>query len=67
VSYLPFIRCKRLKRCCVETKYKVSAASYSIDFAKADVAAYDAFAKFVEGRDIGVLGMCKPAMVLPNI
>ncbi|KAF4620334.1 hypothetical protein D9613_000358 [Agrocybe pediades] len=39
----------------IETKYKVSAASYSIDFAKADATAYHSFAQFVEGHDIGVL------------
>ncbi|KDR75273.1 hypothetical protein GALMADRAFT_249268 [Galerina marginata CBS 339.88] len=39
----------------IESKYKVSAATYSIDFAKADEAAYDAFGAVCDGRDIGVL------------
>ena len=39
-----------------ETKYKVSTATHSIDFAKADDVAYDKFAVAVKGLDIGVLG-----------
>ncbi|PPQ89733.1 hypothetical protein CVT25_014134 [Psilocybe cyanescens] len=39
----------------IESKYKVSAATYSIDFAKNDEAAYHGFAAACEGRDIGVL------------
>lgn len=38
------------------TKYNVSTATHSIDFAKATEASYDAFAALCEGRDIGVLG-----------
>ena len=40
----------------IAAKYQVSAASHSIDFAKADESAYDAFTAAVEGRDVGVLG-----------
>lgn len=39
-----------------ETKYKVSTAIHSIDFAQADDVAYDKFAATVKGLDVGVLG-----------
>jgi len=39
----------------IESKYKVTTATHSIDFAKADEAAYEAFAGTCRGRDIGVL------------
>ncbi|KAF8971066.1 3-ketoacyl-CoA reductase [Flammula alnicola] len=39
----------------IATKYKVSTAIHSIDFAKAGEAEYDAFSVNCEGRDIGVL------------
>lgn len=40
----------------IVVKYQVSVESHSIDFAKADEPAYDAFTAVVEGRDVGVLG-----------
>ncbi|KAF8895715.1 3-ketoacyl-CoA reductase [Gymnopilus junonius] len=39
----------------IESKYRVASATHSIDFAKADEAAYEAFAYAVRGRDVGVL------------
>jgi hypothetical protein len=45
-----------------ENKYPgVSTAAHSIDFAKSDEAAYEAFAATVNGKDIGVLG--KPCLI----
>ncbi|KAF9047393.1 3-ketoacyl-CoA reductase [Panaeolus papilionaceus] len=39
----------------IQTKYNVSSEFHSIDFAKADEAAYNGFAAACEGRNIGVL------------
>ncbi len=39
-----------------ETKYKVSTATHSINFAQASDAAYDAFASVVKALNVGVLG-----------
>jgi 17beta-estradiol 17-dehydrogenase / very-long-chain 3-oxoacyl-CoA reductase len=43
----------------LEEKYKVSTITHSIDFAKADDAAYDAFSTAIDAdsKDIGVLGV----------
>lgn len=40
----------------IADKYQVSAQYHSIDFAKADESAYDAFGAVIKGRDVGVLG-----------
>lgn len=47
-----------------ESKYKVSAATYSIDFSKNDETAFNGFAAACEGRDIGVLGLCSSILVV---
>jgi len=39
----------------IESKYKVSTATHSIDFSKSDKATYDGFSTLCEGHDIGVL------------
>ena len=41
----------------LESKYKVSALTHSIDFSKSSHEAYDELASTCEGLDIGVLGM----------